>query len=1172
MPKRAWFPIAALVLSLVAARAARADDLDLLSTSLPPNLVFIFDTSGSMSHMIWHEDYHEAEIDPDGSGALAALHPIQIFWPSTCGVPLAADDGTVQRCPGSTYLVGSAIDGDTNLANDPCPEHDGGEYYYDGNVTPGCGGIYLPDYNSTDNTLWAYNYLNWLLPRLLDGDASNDEFPTDVRIDAARDVLYDVIDTINPDVVDDPNDTSPTYTERVRFGLARYRASDSAGGYITRGVASGNKASILSSVAALTASGSTPLSETLVDVGRYFAGTDLLCDLDDGTPCYGRYNRTTSGSTTTTWSSVPQSPVDLACRKNFVLYMTDGIPTSDQHTATYQANFGAIIGNYDLDGNECAPETGAQAKTCIDDPDDGRDDGFVYDSTGSDFLNDVAKYLYDYDLSTTLEGKQNIITYTLGFTLDHPLLSEAAAAGDGQYFTANSSDGLAEQITSAILDIIDRSSSFTAATVPSSRTTFGDGFYTAYFEPSSTEPVWEGHLEAYRLSTDGDVLDVDGDPAIDPSTDQFVEPRNPYWDAAELLADPNSGTRNLYTTLSSARAALSSATATDFGLVAGDVPLYPNYPDSGVADTSGLATALKNYLAGKDAFDEDADMDATELRAIVLGDVFHSNPVVVGPPATFLLKEAGYGSSSTSEYPFRKQWKQRDRVIYAGANDGMLHAFHAGDWYDGDNPDTSEVESGYYTMGTGAELFGYVPGLLLDEVKYVPRNTNHQYYFVDGSPTVADSWLGDPNDPNDVTKTPNEWASVLVAGFRQGGPGYLALDVTNPDATSSSEPHGPYPKLLWEFTHAQLGEAWSEPVITRVKTPGATSSGDKCGANDGDGDCRERWVAIFGGGYDDAGNPNAASFDAAETVSKGIFMVALDDGSLLASALYDPNASTDAAKMKYSIASMPAVLDLDFDGFADVVYVGDLGGQLWKWDISEKGDDSDSDGEFDGWSFGVFFDSGAEPLTAGGYHYRSIYFPAAASFVDHKLVMAFGTGERDDLFYAGSASEDENNRFYVIRDDAPTGASAFSASYTEADLSDITGLDSDTSTTDQGFFFVMQDAEKFVTNQLVFAGYVIAGTYLPDTTSSETCDRSGSAQLYVFDVGTGLGYYFDAGVTTGDGARFTTIGSGAPTDPRLSISMSGEQLYIQTSTGEVVQVDPPDPGSLARTIYWRHLY
>jgi hypothetical protein len=36
--------------------------------------------------------------------------------------------------------------------------------------------------------------------------------------------------------------------------------------------------------------------------------------------------------------------------------------------------------------------------------------------------------------------------------------------------------------------------------------------------------------------------------------------------------------------------------------------------------------------------------------------------------------------------------------------------------------------------------------------------------------------------------------------------------------------------------------------------------------------------------------------------------------------------------------------------------------------------------------------------------------------------------------------------------------------------------------------------------------------------------------------------------------------------------MTGEQLYIQTSTGEVVQVDPPDPGSLARTIYWRHLY
>jgi type IV pilus assembly protein PilY1 len=591
-----------------------------------------------------------------------------------------------------------------------------------------------------------------------------------------------------------------------------------------------------------------------------------------------------------------------------------------------------------------------------------------------------------------------------------------------------------------------------------------------------------------------------------------------------------------------------------------------------VDDTTELAAALTSYLAGQDAFDEDLDMDATELREWVLGDIFHSNPSVVGPPSVFLAGEAGYGSTSTSNLPFRKQWAERDRVIYAGANDGMLHAFHAGDWFDGDDPNTAEVENGYYDLGTGVELFGYVPGLLLDEVKYIPRNVNHTHYFVDGSPTVADAWLGDPNDPNDVTKTPDEWATMLVVGFREGGAGYLALDVTNPDATSWSDPHGPYPKFMWEFTHANLGEAWSEPVITRVKVAGATGLGDKCGKNNGDGDCREQWVAIFGAGYDETGNPNSASYDSAATISRGIFMVALDTGALLSAVLYDPNATDGREYMDYSLPSMPAVLDLNFDGFADVVYIGDLGGQMWKWDISAVGSDSNSDSLLDNWTYGRFFSAGSATVS-GVPHYRSIYFPAAASFVGGDLVLAFGTGERDDLFYAGSATDDENNRFYVVRDDEPTGSNAFSAgTYTESNISNITGADSDSVTSDQGFYFKLEDSEKFVTNQLVFAGFVIAATYVPDDGSTDSCDRAGEARLYVFDVESGLGYYFEAGVTTGDGARYATVGSGAPTDPRLSISMTGEQLYIQTSTGQVVQVDPPDPGSLARTIYWRHLY
>ncbi len=53
------------------------------------------------------------------------------------------------------------------------------------------------------------------------------------------------------------------------------------------------------------------------------------------------------------------------------------------------------------------------------------------------------------------------------------------------------------------------------------------------------------------------------------------------------------------------------------------------------------------------------------------------------------------------------------------------------------------------------------------------------------------------------------------------------------------------------------------------------------------------------------------------------------------------------AEMVYSIPSTPGVVDVDFDGFADVVYVGDAGGQLWKWDVSSVGQNTAGDSRID---------------------------------------------------------------------------------------------------------------------------------------------------------------------------------------------------------------------------------
>ncbi|MEZ4291686.1 MAG: hypothetical protein R3E53_14570 [Myxococcota bacterium] len=53
---------------------------------------------------------------------------------------------------------------------------------------------------------------------------------------------------------------------------------------------------------------------------------------------------------------------------------------------------------------------------------------------------------------------------------------------------------------------------------------------------------------------------------------------------------------------------------------------------------------------------------------------------------------------------------------------------------------------------------------------------------------------------------------------------------------------------------------------------------------------------------------------------------------------YDALATDAQADMDYAVSSTPAVLDLNYDGFADIVYVGDLGGQVFKWVIRDIGE------------------------------------------------------------------------------------------------------------------------------------------------------------------------------------------------------------------------------------------
>jgi type IV pilus assembly protein PilY1 len=967
---------------------------------------------------------------------------------------------------------------------------------------------------------------------LLDSSGSMNDPPSSgggTKRDIARASLSTLITTVNPLI------SGTTYEENARFGLMTFRTD---GGQLQQAIRPGNTQAVLDAIASQIAEGGTPLSGQTLDSARYFAANEAWGTL----------------ATWGTRSSEPAvtNPFDYTCRETFQIMISDGAPSGD---AIVMAGFWNTIGDYDNDNG--AGENGTENLANV-----GTDN--------IEWSDDITMAMFDHDFNTTLAGKQNVVTHVIGFDINGDNLQRMADNGGGEYKTPTSAAAFAlalKQLTTAALDSL---ASYSTAVVPTSRTAFGSSFYNAYFEPVSDDAFWEGHIEAYDISPAGEILDAAGNPAIESVTDEFYDPPNPHWDAGVRLR--SNASRTLYTTLPAPIGQTSftnnATVRAALGVSLAEVSLFPNYPASGVTTQLEGEDAVINYLRGEDAFDEDGDTNSLELRAKVLGDIFHSTPIIVGPPTSQLLGETNY------EF-FRAAFAGRDRVLYAGANDGMLHGFDAGSLTTGDNPLTPAVEvaAKFYSPGTGDELFGYVPGLLLDDIKLVPRNSPRTYYFVDGSPVVADVWLR--SGLGDYTRQTDEWTTISVTGFREGGAGYLALDVTDPASVSSMDAHGPYPKFLWEFTDSELGQAWSDPIITRVRVEEG-AAGDVCGADDGDGNCRERWVAIFGGGYETTADPNHADFaptsgDVGWTLrSKAIYMVDLATGTVLDKVAYD---SVTNPRMIYSLPSRPAVLDTNFDGFADVVYIGDVGGQMWKWDISAHGQESvGSDGIIDNWDAGIFFTS---PSASDGTdtRYKSFFYPPAASISRNTLMLSFASGEREQLEYEGVAAYDENNRVYVVKDYFPTGTYAFTNSYVETDLTDITVVSFDNDVSDQGYFFAAADGEKFVSELIVFAGYLIFVSFEINSANADPCAAaSGRSKLYAVNVARGQGYFTAGSPPTAMEERYMDAGVGLASTPRVSIAPDpdDDKIYLKNSKGQVITIDPPPrPGSGSSVIYWK---
>ena len=1176
------------LLSLPAAAQVEDPDLGLLAGQLgsAPNVMILVDTSGSTKHVMWADGFNPKLFHNIGSPC-SGVSALTVYTDDSLAGQCPSS-GSGSNCPANDVNSSQGLQGietaDPSLLNPAglttvsCPW---------ANFPRGCDAgaagafpasfscahvgtslrITLPDVDKAESasnpsaidapdesTYWSPNYIHWLMKRHATRTLPA-SLPLETRKMAAKRVLRDIINEVNPTV-------GTTTEQRVRFGLARMHGSgatfptagDWNGGFVVEPIADNNKTALLSALRGnkITAPGlaRTTLSESLVDMGRYFAGS--LNPGGKGLGSYPIYDRnvTDGGSA----GSSPASPIvpSIGCRQNFVIVVTDGQPTEDANNHfsngnTYQQTFGASGG---------AP----------------------------DALTRVAGYLAQNDLidDTVMPEVQNVVTYTIGLTLDVQLLKDTADAGDGEYFTANSASGLADHLRTSLQDIVLRSGSFTAAAVPATRSAFGDGFYTTFFEPQRRGELYTGHLQAFRIDENFDIVGTDPDTsALDPVTGQFVEPRLFFWDSALTLANPANLPRKLYVTPPGGAATnaftTANLTAAHLNVTSADLPKYVSPPSAPISNAEGLADALVKYVSGEDRFDADLDNNVTELRQTVLGDIFHSSPRVVGPPPFSMLSEPGYAQPLGDPNTFLVRYGQREKLIYAGANDGMLHAFNAGNFQTGDNPLTAdETESAYYDMGTGIEKFGWVPRSVLPTLKQITLPGPHPLY-VDGAITVADAWF--PRNASDTDKDVDEWTTALVVGLRNGGEAYLALDVTDPSVTDPNAPHGPFPKLLWELNdpNEPLGRTWSRAVITRVKLRGSHGD-DFCGPSNGDGmsgvgqpgNCREEWVAIFGAGYLEQGDPSATQFlsdpNAAgwDDDSKGIFMVSLATGAVLARVSYQAGTGP-LAQMKYAFPSEPAVLDLNFDGFADVIYIGDTGGQLWKWDISATGvRDVTGRVPTSVWPANRFF---VAPQASNG-HRRSFFYPPTASFAGGKLVLGIGTGERTNAGYRTLGGDE--NRYYVIQDVNPTGVNAFAGTpLGESNLTLLAPNGVDTNSTDSGFYLIGDRDEKFISDSLAFGGFVVTASYVPKPPNPlAPCEGGGESILYIFSLSTGAGF-FPSGEPGRIDSRRVTLGSGLPSSASITVSGDRARITLQTSDNAVKSREAPAPNETpVDLIYW----
>jgi type IV pilus assembly protein PilY1 len=609
--------------------------------------------------------------------------------------------------------------------------------------------------------------------------------------------------------------------------------------------------------------------------------------------------------------------------------LTDGAPTRDVETQTLVdglPNWGTTLGY-----SGC---TGAGDGACMD---------------------DVAAYLFNDDIDPNIPGVQTVTTHTIGFTVDLPILKETAARGGGDYFLADDIQSLTLALLEIVNDIQDRTLSFAAPAVAVNtfnRTRNLNDLYLTQFA-ASEKIHWPGNLKKYRIS-DGQIVDRNDVPAVDPNTGLFYDSAASYWTAgtdgndvklggaAQNLPDPS--VRKVYTNitvnndLTAASNAVSPSNQNAFTLA--------DFALTGAAGEPSIEQVIR-WARGEDVADE--DQDPTTLVRKAMGDPLHSQPAAIV-----------YGGTQANP----------DVVVFTATNDGYVHAVDA---------------------STGQELWSFIPREHLPNLPrlFFDSEAPYKFYGVDGDivPVVAD------RDDDGIIEPADGDFVYIMFGMRRGGSSYYLLDVTDKNT----------PKIKWRLSTPEFGQTWSRPTVARVDMNEPGLNNDKA-------------VVIIGGGYDTT-HDTITHPSTPDSKGAGIYFVDLQSGDVLWRAGSDAGADLQLSSITRSIPTQIRVIDLSGDGLADRMYASDMGGQILRFDIfnGKAPGGTGTDALVTG---GVVAQLGAEGMGSPSDADTRRFYSAPDVSIFHDTVqnrrfiaISLGSGYR-----AHPLDDTNTDRFYSIRD------------------------------------------------------------------------------------------------------------------------------------------------------------